>query len=123
MINNKIADFISRLNTANQLKKTNFFIPYSIQIYKILQIINLHATGILQFQKLSNNTIEIILFKQFSQLKLISTFGRRKYITAKEIISLDRGLGFYILNTSKGVLSSQSALRDNLGGELLLLFS
>jgi ribosomal protein S8 len=51
---------------------------------------------------------------------MLSSAGRRKYITTKEIRSYQRGLGLYIIRTSQGIMSTNEAIKRNLGGELLL---
>lgn len=48
-----------------------------------------------------------------------STPGRRLYIKADQIPVVRNGLGFAILSTSKGIMSSRKAGQANLGGELL----
>ena len=121
MINNKIADFITRLNTANKLQKSLIIVPKSNDIISILNIINHHASNILSFIIL-DSTIHIHLKNQFRFIKLLSTNSRRRFISVNQLRTLDRGLGFYILRTSEGLLSSFEAKKRNIAGELILLF-
>lgn len=122
MNNCKISDFISRLNTANKLNKTKIIIPYSKDIFHILQILNKETTNILKFKKFNEFEIEILLLNKFHKITILSTYGRRRYISVKHIKTLDRGLGFYILRTSQGFMSCMSAIENNIGGELILNF-
>ncbi len=54
-----------------------------------------------------------------TDLKRVSTPGRRHYVGSGEIPRVMSGLGISILSTSKGVMSGGNAKRQNLGGELL----
>ena len=54
-----------------------------------------------------------------TDLKRVSTPGRRHYVGSTEIPRVMSGLGISILSTSKGVMSGGNAKRQNLGGELL----
>lgn len=121
MINNKIADFITRLNTANNLNKSIIFVPKSNDIISILNIINHLASNILSYQ-IIETTIKIQLKNKFRIIKLLSTNSRKRFISVNDLRTLDRGLGFYILRTSNGFLSSFEAKKRNIAGELILLF-
>ena len=50
---------------------------------------------------------------------IISKQGKRKYISYKELNDFNHGVKSYILRTSKGIITSQTALKHKLGGELL----
>ncbi len=54
-----------------------------------------------------------------TDLKRVSTPGRRHYVGADEVPRVMSGLGISILSTSKGVMSGGNAKRHKLGGELL----
>ena len=54
-----------------------------------------------------------------TDLKRVSTPGRRHYVGSQEIPRVMSGLGISILSTPKGVMSGTSAKRQKLGGELL----
>jgi len=54
-----------------------------------------------------------------SGLKRISKPGRRIYVGAKSIPSVQNGLGICILSTSKGILEGKKAAEIGVGGELL----
>ena len=54
-----------------------------------------------------------------TNLKRISTPGRRVYINSKEIPQLFGGLGILILSTSKGIMTNKQAQQMKIGGELL----
>ena len=52
-------------------------------------------------------------------LKRVSKPGRRIYVGAKDIPSVQNGLGICVLSTSKGILVGKKAAEIGVGGELL----
>jgi small subunit ribosomal protein S8 len=57
----------------------------------------------------------------FSQLKRVSTPGRRSYVGSDEIPVVRSGTGFCILSTNKGLMTGTEARKTNLGGELVCM--
>ena len=57
----------------------------------------------------------------FSQLKRVSTPGRRTYVRSTEIPNVRSGTGFCILSTNKGLMTGSEARKTNLGGELVCM--
>jgi len=64
--------------------------------------------------KYSNNDAVI------SSIKRISKPGRRVYIDKNHIPNIKRGRGRMIISTSKGVITSQEARKQGVGGEVIL---
>ena len=56
-----------------------------------------------------------------NKLMRVSTPGRRKYVNVNELPRVRNNLGIAILTTPKGVMTSQEAARNNIGGEVLCL--
>jgi small subunit ribosomal protein S8 len=54
-----------------------------------------------------------------TNLRRLSTPGRRLYYGYREIPRVLNGLGISILSTSKGLMKDQDARRQKLGGELI----
>jgi small subunit ribosomal protein S8 len=52
-------------------------------------------------------------------LKKISTPGKRRYVSCKEMPKVLDGAGIAILSTSRGMLTDQQCLAENVGGEVL----
>ena len=46
--------------------------------------------------------------------------GRRMYVGANEIPRVKSGRGIVLVSTSKGVVTGQEAVKQRLGGEVLL---
>ena len=55
----------------------------------------------------------------FTSIERRSKPGRRYYVPKDKIPSVRSGFGVAILSTSKGVMSGDQAIKENLGGELL----
>jgi small subunit ribosomal protein S8 len=56
-------------------------------------------------------------------LTLVSKPGKRIYISYKDLCNFNNGFKLYLLRTSKGIVSSQTALKNKIGGELLIKLS
>jgi small subunit ribosomal protein S8 len=54
-----------------------------------------------------------------SNLLTLSRPGRRLYTSAKGLWEMEKGLGFLVLSTPKGIVSDKEARRLGVGGELL----
>ena len=54
-----------------------------------------------------------------SDFKIVSKPSRHLYIGAKDIKSIRSGYGIAIISTSRGVMSSKQAKKQNLGGEIM----
>ena len=55
----------------------------------------------------------------FSNLQRISKPSARVYVRATEVRPVRSGFGISILSTNKGVISDETARKENLGGEIL----
>ena len=54
-------------------------------------------------------------------IKRVSTPGRREYVGSGNLPRVRNNLGIAILTTPKGIMTSQEAARNNVGGEVLCL--
>ena len=69
-----------------------------------------------------NKTISSNIAKK-NILTLVSKPGKRIYISYKDLCNFNNGFKLYLLRTSKGIVSSQTALKNKIGGELLIKLS
>ncbi|MGB4959196.1 MAG: 30S ribosomal protein S8, partial [Saprospiraceae bacterium] len=53
------------------------------------------------------------------ELGRISTSGLRQYAGAQSLPKIINGLGIAIVSTSKGLMTSKNAKKENIGGELI----
>ncbi len=121
-----IADMLTRIRNAAQVRKQEVVIPHSKLKEQILDL--LHQEGyVSSFQvegKIPQKQIVVQLkydHKQsvISSLKRISKSGRRVYTSKDEIPSVLNGLGVAIISTSQGIMTSQQARKAGIGGEIL----
>ena len=52
-------------------------------------------------------------------IKIVSRPSRRMYIKADDIKLVRSGYGIAVISTSKGIMNSKEARKNNLGGEIL----
>ena len=123
VLTDPIADFLTRFKNAARAGNEEFTAPYSkikADIARILQ-----EEGYLWNYEVvtgGRTTLKLKLIDGravLTDLKRVSTPGRRHYIGANEVPRVMSGLGISILSTSKGVMSGGSARKQNIGGELL----
>jgi len=125
VLTDPISDFLTRLKNACLAGNEEFTAPYSkikADIARILQ-----EEGYLwNYEVLTGKRTLIKVKPKFlegrpvlTDLKRVSTPGRRHYVGANEVPRVMSGLGISILSTSKGVMSGGNAKRHKLGGELL----
>lgn len=122
-----IADLLTRLRNAAAVGKTEVRVPAS----KIKKVVaeQLKKNNYLSDVKVEagkpRDTLVITINKDgqnatFSELTRLSKPGRRVYVSASEIPRVKSGRGIVLISTSKGVITGGEAVKQRLGGELLL---
>lgn len=124
-----IADYLTRIRNAQQAKHRVVEIPASGVKKKITEILydqgfiyrykfvdEAGPQGLIKIAlKYNPQTKEPIIRK----LGRISKPGLRKYAKADELPRVINGLGVAIVSTSKGLMTSKQAQKENIGGELI----
>ena len=127
MVTDPIADMLTRIRNANQMRDKEVEVPASnlkIEIAKILK-----EEGFVNDYKIKKNNVQniIVLNLKYTEnkvrvitgLKRISKPGLRVYVKADEVPKVLNGLGIAIISTSKGVMTDKKARELSLGGEVL----
>ena len=126
MVTDPIADMLTRIRNANQMRYKEVEVPASkikIEIARILK-----EEGFISDYKVKKNNIQDILVlnlkysgkeRVITGLKRISKPGLRVYAKADEIPTVLSGLGIAIISTSKGMMTDRDARKASLGGEVL----
>lgn len=127
MVTDPIADMLTRIRNANQMRYKEVEVPASkvkIEIARILK-----EEGFIIDYKIKKNNIQDILVlllkygenkeRVITGLKRISKPGLRVYAKAEEIPHVLSGLGIAIVSTSKGLMTDKDARKNSLGGEVL----
>ena len=126
MVTDPIADMLTRIRNANQMRYKEVEVPASKIKNEIARI--LKAEGFIVDYKVKKNNIQDILVlslkyvdkeRVITGLKRISKPGLRVYVKAEEVPSVLSGLGIAIISTSKGVMTDKEARANSLGGEVL----
>ena len=126
MVTDPIADMLTRIRNANQMRYKEVEVPASKMKNEIARI--LKAEGFIVDYKVKKNNIQDILVlslkyvdkeRVITGLKRISKPGLRVYVKAEEVPSVLNGLGIAIISTSKGVMTDKEAKSNSLGGEVL----
>ena len=123
-----IADMLTRIRNANQMRNKEVSMPTSkmkVEIAKILK-----NEGFIEDFKVSKDNVggTIVLTLKYGPnkervitgLKRISKPGLRVYAKNTDIPKVLNGLGIAIISTSKGLMTDKEARKNNLGGEVLL---
>ena len=126
MVTDPIADMLTRIRNANQMRYKEVEVPASKIKNEIARI--LKEEGFISDYKIKKNNIQdnIVLYLKYSGkervitgLKRISKPGLRVYAKAEEIPTVLSGLGIAIISTSKGLMTDKDASKASLGGEVL----
>lgn len=123
-----IADLLTRLRNTNRMKRPRVSIPYSRMKEQILA--TLQREGFIgEFEVRENDKGFKDLHVQMkygpdnefviNKIERVSTPGRRLYRSITDLQPVIRGMGIWILSTSKGILSDSEARRQHVGGEVL----
>ncbi len=127
MVTDPIADMLTRIRNANQMRYKEVEVPASKIKNEIARI--LKEEGFISDYKVKKNNVQdsLVLNLKYGDkkervitgLKRISKPGLRVYAKAEEIPSVLSGLGIAIISTSKGMMTDKEARKESLGGEVL----
>ncbi len=126
MTTDPIADMLTRIRNANQMRYKEVEVPASKIKLEIARI--LKETGFISDYKVSKDEKQAMINlslkyhnkeRVITGLKRISKPGLRVYANAKEMPRVLNGLGIAIVSTSKGIMTDKDARTANLGGEVL----
>lgn len=121
-----IADMLTRIRNANQLRYANVKMPSSKMKVEIAKIL-LEEGFILDYKVEGNVKKELTISLKYgpqgerviSGLKKISKPGLRVNVGVDKLPRVLKGLGIAIISTSKGVVSDKVARTLGVGGEVL----
>ena len=127
MVNDTIADMLTRIRNANQMKYETVKVP-STKMTRAIADILVDEGFISGYEKEDNKTGEMIILglkygnkkeRVITGLKRISKPGLRVYAKNEELPKVLNGLGIAIISTSAGLMTDKSAREKGLGGEVL----
>lgn len=128
MMTDPIADLLTRIRNAVLMHHEQVPIPHSSFKEAVLKILKQegfihgyetagekHKKALVVHLKYAGNGQPAI-----DTLRRVSKPGRRVFIDHDALKPLRHGMGVRLLTTSKGVLSDHEAIRQKIGGEILL---
>ena len=122
-----IADLLTRIRNAVMIGKNEVRVPSSKLKFAVAK--ELKKAKYLSDVKIESakprDMLVITINKDgenatINEIKRISKPGRRVYVGAAEIPRVKNGRGLVLVSTSKGIISGQNAIKERLGGELIL---
>ncbi|MEM1061028.1 MAG: 30S ribosomal protein S8 [Planctomycetota bacterium] len=127
MMTDPIADMLTRIRNAVSVEKPYVDIPMSKLKTGIADVLKRegYIWDYAEVEQKPRNVLRLTLKygvngeRVIQKIDRASKPGRRQYAQVKSTPKVLDGLGVAILSTSKGVLSSREAKKENVGGEVL----
>ncbi|BBH27480.1 30S ribosomal protein S8 [Intestinibaculum porci] len=126
MVNDPIADMLTRIRNANQQKHEEVSIPTSktkVALAEILKNEGFISGYRIEGEGVHKNIVITLKYKGnervITGLKRVSKPGLRQYAKVNEIPKVLNGLGIVILSTSQGLMTDKEARAKKIGGEVL----
>ena len=125
-MNNSIIDLLIRIKNGYLARKENVTSPHSM--FKESIVKKLESLGYVKSYSITKQGVKkeikmVLVYEEgvplFTQVKIFSRPGRRWYVTKKEMKPVLGGLGYAIVSTPQGILTSIEAKQKQVGGELL----
>ena len=121
-----IADMLTRIRNANQMKHPTVDVPASRLKLEVLRVLK-EEGYISNYEKKEDNKQGVITVtlkyvekeRVIKGIKRISKPGLRVYAKKEELPKVLNGLGVAIVSTPGGVMSDREARKKNLGGEII----
>ena len=122
-----IADMLTRIRNANQMKHLTVLVPASKIKLEILNVIkNEGYIEDVEFVEDGKQGEIKVTFKYTDKkervikgIRRISKPGLRVYAKSTEMPKVLNGLGVAVVSTSNGVMTDREARQNNLGGEVI----
>ena len=125
-----IGNMLIGIKNAQAVGKENVLIPFSKIKLRILEILK-DGGFIENFERRKKKGIKVeheYLFVTLkyhdkegaiTNFKLVSKPSRHMYVGVEDLKPVRSGYGMAVVSTSKGIMSSKEAKKNNLGGEML----
>jgi small subunit ribosomal protein S8 len=122
-----IADLLTRIRNAAMVGKTEVRVPSSKLKVTVAQQLkkNKYLADVKVEAGKPRDTLVITINKPgenstITEITRLSKPGRRVYVGSNDIPRVKSGRGLVLISTSKGVITGHEAVKQRLGGELLL---
>ena len=126
-VQDKIADMLTRIRNANQMKYTTVEVVGTKMTLGIADILKREGFIADYVYEKATNGDKLTLTLKYGEkkervitgLRRISKSGLRVYAKAEELPRVLNGLGIAIISTSEGLMTDKEARAKGLGGEVL----
>lgn len=122
-----IADLLTRIRNAVLVGKNEVRVPSSkLKLVVAKELKNNKYLAEVKVEAAKPRDILVITINKpgessnINEITRLSKPGRRVYVSAIDIPKVKNGRGIVLVSTSKGVITGQEAVKQRLGGELLL---
>lgn len=127
----RIANLIISLKNAGMVGKEKIFIPYSVLLEKIAELLKtqnyVKAVKVVQSAKAgpAGKFLEIVLSydeagkSKIREVARVSKSSTRVYASSKRLPVFKRGQGLVVMTTPKGIMTAAQAKKEHVGGEVL----
>lgn len=125
MVNDTIADMLTRIRNAGQMKYSNVAVLNTKMTREIARILKEEGYIVDYSNNEESKMLDLTLKygekkeRVITGLKRISKPGLRVYAKHDELPRVLNGLGIAIISTSKGIMTDKQARLAGLGGEVL----
>jgi small subunit ribosomal protein S8 len=121
-----VADMLTRIRNAIAVRKHEVMIPHSKLKEAIAGVLkkNGFVEGVRIEEVDSYKTLVVSISSEdtnarITEIKRLSTPGRRLYVNSRDIPTIKQGRGIVVVSTSKGLMTGKEAKAQGVGGELL----
>ncbi|MFA6198490.1 MAG: 30S ribosomal protein S8 [Patescibacteria group bacterium] len=126
MTTDPIADMLTQIRNALQVKKSEVVLPYSKVKHDIASILSREGyVGSVQKVDEGYGWLRIVLKYEpnrqpsIASIKRISKPGRRVYAAKEKLPWVLNNYGVAIVSTSRGIMTNREARRKRVGGEVI----
>lgn len=121
-----IADMLTRIRNAISVRKREITLPHSNLKETVAK--TLASANFIDRVEVSPATVgkqlKIVINSEdanarITNIERLSKPGRRSYVSADDIPTVQQGRGIVVISTSKGVMTGREAKKQRLGGELI----
>ena len=122
-----VADLITRIRNAIAVGKTEIRVPTSRLKFAVAdKLQKIHYLEKVEIEEAEPRSILHIIINnedenaRINEITKVSKPGRRIYAGVNEIPKVKSGRGTVLISTSKGIMTGQEAVKNKLGGEILI---
>ena len=123
----QIADLLTRIRNSLMVGKNEIALPTSKLKVAVVEALK-KAGYIADFKVIEQSprgVLQVVIAEEgkvpaIHEIEKVSKPGRHVYVSADEIPKVKSGRGIVLISTSKGIMTGRDAVKNRLGGEILV---